>query len=141
MRRAVSSVYYAVFHEILRTAAKRFLGPDQEHAAAYGILYRSFDHRHMKVVCEALRVPTLKDKCKRPSRRTAVGQYMLDFVEIFPSRQDARHRADYDPSAKFLPSNVLVLINLGVSAIAAFDRATLDEQTDVLALMMVGVRD
>jgi hypothetical protein len=62
LRRAVSTAYYAVFHTILRAAALRFMGAGQENAAGYAILYRSFDHRHMKTVCEALDVSTLKDR-------------------------------------------------------------------------------
>jgi hypothetical protein len=141
LRRAVSSVYYAVFHTILRAAAQRFIGSDQEETAAYGILYRSFDHRHMKMVCEALRGPTLRDKYKRPLRRTSVSRDMRDFAEIFPALQDARHLADYDPTTRFLASDVLSLIDVADSAIAAFERATAEEQTDILALLMVRLRD
>src|SRR5258708_2364680 len=62
LRRAVSTAYYALFHKVLRSAAQRFMGPDQERRAGFTILYRSFDHRHMKLVCLALRVSTLKDR-------------------------------------------------------------------------------
>jgi hypothetical protein len=141
LRRAVSSVYYAVFHKILRAAAQRFVGPDHEETAAYGILYRAFDRRHVAMVCEALRGPTLRDKYKLQLRRTAVSQDMRDFAGIFPVLQDARHLADYDPAARFRPSNVSSLIDEADTAMAAFDRVTPEEQADVLALMMVRTRD
>jgi hypothetical protein len=141
LRRAVSAVYYAVFHKILRAAAQRFLGPNQETTAAYGILYRSFDHRHMKMVCEALQASSLKEKFKRPLRRSAVSQDMREFAQSFPGLQDARHLADYDPATRFLPSDVSLLIEEAEAAMAAFDRTTPEEQTDVLALLMVRLRD
>jgi len=141
LRRAVSTAYYAVFHKILHAAALRFMGPGQEKAAGYAILYRSFDHRHMKMVCEALQVSTLKDKFKYHLRRNNVSQEMRNFAGIFPDLQDARHLADYDPAVEFLPSDVSSLIDAAELAMAAFDRATPEEQADVLALMMVRTRD
>jgi hypothetical protein len=126
---------------ISRAAVRDFLGPDQEGTAAYVILYRSFDHRHMKTVCEALQAPTLRDKFRRQLRRTSVSRDMRDFADIFPALQDARHLADYDPTARFLASDVFSLIDLADDAIEACDRAPRQEQIDVLALMMVRLRD
>jgi hypothetical protein len=140
LRRAVSTAYYALFHKVLRTAAERFAGPGQEQSGAYAILYRSFDHGHMKRVCEDLQVSTLKDRIKGPLRRDAVSQDTRDFAGIFPSLQDIRHLADYDPTVRFLPSDVVSLIDSAEVAIEAFDRITADEQADVLALLMVRTR-
>ncbi len=137
----MSSVYYAVFHKVSTAAARCFLGPGQEETAAYAILYRSFDHRHMKMVCEALQASTLKDKFRRQLRRTAVSREMRDFAEIFPALQDARHLADYDPTARFLASDVASLIDQADAAMGAFDRAPSQERIDVLALLMVRIRD
>jgi hypothetical protein len=117
------------------------MGPGEENAAGYAILYRSFDRRHMKTVCEALQVPTLKDKFKYHLRRNNVSQDMRDFAGIFPDLQDARHLADYDPAVEFLPSEVSSLVDAAEVAMAAFDRTAPDEQADVLAMMMVRTRD
>ena len=95
----------------------------------------------MKMVCEALQASTLKDKFKRLLRRDAVSQDIRRFAETFQDLQEARHLADYDPSARFLPADVLSLINMAEAAMAAFDRTTAKEQTDILALMMVRLRD
>jgi hypothetical protein len=141
LRRAVSSAYYAVFHTILRAAARRFMGGDGESAAGYGILYRSFDHRHMATVCDALQAPTLKDRYRRNLRKPSVGKDTRDFATIFPSLQAARHQADYDPMAAFAASDVASLIEIAEIAIAAFNRVAADEQADVLALLMVRIRD
>ena len=94
----------------------------------------------MKRVCEDLQVSTLKDRIKGPLRRDAVSQDTRDFAGIFPSLQDIRHLADYDPTVRFLPSDVVSLIDSAEVAIEAFDRITADEQADVLALLMVRTR-
>jgi hypothetical protein len=140
LRRAVSTAYYALFHKILRAAAERFMGSNQEASAGYAMLYRSFDHRHMKAVCGALDVATLKDTLKRQLGREAVSQEMRNFANAFPVLQEARHLADYDPTAFFLPVDVASLIDAAEFAMAHFDRATPDEQTDVMALMTVRAR-
>jgi hypothetical protein len=141
LRRAVSTAYYALFHHILRAAALRFMGPGQEATAGYAILYRGFDHRRMKEICEGLQPSTMKGKYAYHLRRTAVSQNMRDFAGTFPELQDARHHADYDPVAVFLPSDVASLVDETEVAMDAFDRTAPDEQADVLALMLVGARN
>lgn len=140
LRRAVSTAYYALFHKVLRAAAQRFMGLGKESSAGYAILYRSFDHLHMRMTCEALDVSTLKDKLKRQLGRDAVSQDMRDFANAFSALQEARHLADYDPRDQFLPSDVSSLIDAADFAMTAFDQADSDERTDVLALMMVKTR-
>lgn len=141
LRRAVSTAYYALFHRVLQAAAQRFMGPNQENSAGYALIYRSFDHRHIRTVCEALNVHTLKDNIKRQLGRHAVSPDMRNFANTFSLLQDARHLADYDPESIFLPTDVLSLIGSANAAIEAFDRVAAGEQTDVLALMLVRVRN
>ena len=101
------------------------------------MLYRSFDHGHMKRICEDLQVSTLRDKIKAQLRRNSVSQDTRDFAGNFPALQEARHLADYDPTVQFLPSDVASWIDVAEVAIEAFDRIASDEQADVLALLMV----
>lgn len=136
----MSTAYYALFHWALRAAANRFMGPNNEKSAGYSLIYRSFDHRYMRTVCEALNVSTLKDNLKRQLGRSAVSQDIRTFASAFPTLQDARHLADYDPQAVFSPADVSSLISSADAAMEAFDRAAADEQADVLALMLVRAR-
>ncbi len=140
LRRAVSTAYYALFHRVLQAAAGRFMGLDQETSAGYALIYQSFDHRHMKAVCEGLDVATLKDSLKRQLGRTAVSRDMRDFASNFPRIQEARHSADYDPQAVFPHADVLSFIDTAAIAIEPFNRTADDEQADVLALMLVRAR-
>ena len=141
LRRAVSTAYYAVFHCILRAAADRFMGPDKAASAGYALLYRSFDHRHMKTVCEALQASTLRGRFRRHLRKASVSQEVQEFAEIFGELQDARHAADYDPLASLVISDVMALIDSAAVAMRIFDQVAPDEKSDVLALLMVRARD
>ncbi len=140
VRRAVSTAYYALFHNTLRAAAERFAGPGHDTGAAYGLIYRSFDHRRMAEVCGKLRASTLSDAMKRQLRRDSISQDMRDFASAFPAMQEERHLADYDPAAEFEAAGARDLIGTAENAIAAFGRALPEEQADILALFMVKPR-
>jgi hypothetical protein len=140
LRRAVSTAYYAVFHKILLAAAERFMGPGTESTAGYSLLYRSFDHRHMKTICEHLNAPTMKKTMQTNLRRTTVSVEMRHFARNFSLLQEQRHLADYDPRAAHETSAVSNLVDLAEIAIRAFDSAPPEEQADILALLMVRPR-
>ncbi len=141
VRRAVSTVYYAVFHFIAQAAADCFVGAANRQTARYALIYRSFDHRYMKATCLALRASTLNEKLRNSLGRTTVSRSIVNFPTIFPDLQQARHTADYHPTDIFNASNVLSLAESAETAIAALDDADPDERADVLALLMLRPRD
>ena len=98
----MSSLYYAIFHTVLRAAALRFMGPGHEQSPGYTILYRSFDHGYMRTVCEALQVSTFSRRYRTALNRKAASQGIRDFATAFVEFQDLRHDADYDPATRFL---------------------------------------
>jgi hypothetical protein len=140
LRRAVSTAYYALYHKVVRAAAERFLGLGEEKSPAYTLLYRSFDHRHMRAICESLNVSTLNVRLQMQLGRTAMSQDLRDFASTFPTLQQARHRADYDPSVRFNVEDVFDLIAASEAAAWAFERVDIEERTDVLALMIAKTR-
>ena len=141
LRRAASTAYYAVFHKVLRSAAGRFTGTGQEHSGAYLTLYRSFVHSQMKQICEDLAKSNLPQKVKWSLRRDVVSQGTRDFAASFPALQEIRELADYDPTVgPWNASNIADVIDLAETAIEAFDRIPQDEQSDILALLMVRAR-
>ena len=141
LRRAISTAYYAVFHTVLHAAAKRFMGSGSNQSPGYRILYRSFDHAQMAKVCGEIRKVTLRDSYRRTLGRTAVSPDACAFANGFLSLQEARHRADYDPGAPAGLSDAMAAITEAEADMAAFHRVPPDEQSDVLALMMVRLRD
>ncbi len=138
LRRAVLRAYYALFHQLIRAAVERFIGLAQEHTAAYALLYRSFDHARMKEVCKNLDKEMLGEAFRRQLNRQSVSPGMRVVAKVFPELQALRHRADYDPTAMFDQSDVFDIIGSAASAMDAFKRSTSQDQTDVMALMMVG---
>ena len=141
LRRAVSAASYAVFHAILRAAATRFAGAGGEGTAGFAVIYRGFDHGQMKEVTAALVRPTVPERYRNALRRRAVSRDMQDFATHFGPLEEARHLADYDPSAVFTPITASAVVDYAQAALQAFDRTSAEEQADVLALMMVGARD
>ncbi len=91
----------------------------------------------MKTVCEQIAVSTLSNRIRRQLGRASVGPEVRQFANVFPALQEARHKADYDPSIDFLPFEVSSLISAAEFAMAAFDQVDPDERADILALMMV----
>jgi hypothetical protein len=141
LRRAVSTAYYALFHRVLRAGAERFMGPGNETRPGYSLIYRGFSHGRMKSVCTSIDAARLSDTLQRQLGTQAVGQDMRNFANSFLALQEDRHRADYDPHAKFTHSGAVDAVDQAELALHAFDRATGEEQADVLALMLVNTRD
>lgn len=139
LRRAVSTAYYAVFHTVLRAATRHFLGERRE-SAAFSLLYRSFDHRHMRQGLDDLRSSTLPRRVRNALGRQDVSQALNDFANNFVALQDARHLADYDPSSQFELADAISLIDTAEVTIETFDRIASDEQVDLLAFLMVKSR-
>ena len=117
------------------------MGEGRHESAGYALLYRSFDHAHMRTACDALGVPRLNERMRRALRgRDAVGQEVRTFAGAFVQLQQARHEADYDPTVTFEPSGVRAYLQMMADAIAAFERIPPDEKADILALLMVKAR-
>lgn len=87
MRRAQSSVYYALFHCLARNAADMLIGGEGADRSdkAWCQVYRALDHNTMFKRCD--------DKLIRRFPNT-----FQDFGYWFKSFQIKRHQADYDPS-------------------------------------------
>ncbi len=116
------------------------MGPNQQSTGGFSLLYRGFDHNRMKKICMDMQVSTLQDKYKRALGKESLSQDMRDFAGVFPELQEARHLADYHPTAGFPFSQVSSLIDAAEAAIQSFDKAPPAEQADVLALLLVGIR-
>lgn len=140
LRRAVSTAYYALFHTVSRAAAERFMGPGSEDSAGYVLLYRGFNHGRMRTICKELDARQLSKELRRHLGKDVVSQDARSFAIDFAALQEARHSADYDPRALFLPSDTSELIEMAVHGLAAFSRIAPDEQADILALMLVSAR-
>lgn len=87
LRRAASTVYYALFHSLAECCANMLVGEDGDDTCprAWNQAYRALDHRFAR------------DTCANLGR---FGQLHVDirgFADQFVRMQERRHSADYDP--------------------------------------------
>jgi hypothetical protein len=136
LRRAVSSAYYGLFHEISRQAAQQML-PTAPTAAQYA-LARSFSHAQIALPCAWIaqresREPSTKLKpVVGALRNTAI----VPVAEAFCDLRKARENADYNHLHSIPKATAL-------AAIADAERAIVDlrpaspDRTAFLALIAV----
>jgi uncharacterized protein (UPF0332 family) len=129
LRRAISSAYYATFHCLARSCADTFIGGTNAGRGTIAWLrtYRSLEHGVAKTACS----------------NSFVSSFSLDiqgFAEIFVTMQQRRHDADYDPSARFKKSEVLVCISEVETAIGAFELCNTAERRAFAAHVLLKAR-
>jgi uncharacterized protein (UPF0332 family) len=93
LKRAVSTAYYALFHALAENAADLLVGVGQTRtSAAWAQVYRALDHGFARNACREVRhLP--------PS--------IIDCADEFIELQEVRHKADYDPGARFTRTEAL----------------------------------
>lgn len=111
VRRAVSTIYYALFHLVCRNAADCLIGTAgaDRSGAAWQQVYRSVEHRFAS------------NQCRQVVARgfpAGIAEFALAFV-VF---QEQRHAADCDPAARFFRSETRLSLSPAESALAAFQR-------------------
>ena len=101
LRRAVSTVYYAMFHSMARSCADTLIGgPNAGRGSdAWVLAYRTLNHRYAKARCLD----------KRDLEKFSLP--IQEFADTFVQMQEQRHRADYAPDAIFGKSEVVQRIN------------------------------
>ncbi len=121
LRRAVSSVYYAVFHLLVDEACRVQIGAQHGQAPFRQVLGRAFAHGVMKEACKSFGGGTLKKGvAKGLPAGLAIPAEIRVLAETFVDLQERRHLADYDLTERFKRSDVLSLINQVEGRIQAF---------------------
>lgn len=108
LRRAVSSAYYAVFHELARTCADALVGATKSRRPnkAWVEVYRGLEHGPAKNACGS-------------ASNIAFPEAIRDFADAFQQLQTARHAADYDPMIWLSKVEALSFITLAEDSIKA----------------------
>jgi uncharacterized protein (UPF0332 family) len=136
LRRAISAVYYAVFHYILTAAADDFVGVTKRNTRRYILVYRHIDHRTLRDLCIEMKKSALPVKYQRYAPASGMGPNIQAFASAVIDLQEKRHSADYDPSARLKTSDAKLAIATGRSAIKRFEKASESRRKAFLALLL-----
>lgn len=142
LRRAVSALYYALFHYFVNEACRGILGTQHAQQGFRYSLARAFVHTTMKDACRSFQGGTLPDPVKKPLPKSAAGSYDINksiqnIAATFVDLQRRRHLADYDLSERFKRTEVLTLIELAEAQIEDFSNlpASVDRQFFLVCLL------
>lgn len=108
LRRSVSSSYYAMFHALARLCADGLVGTQYAKRSnkAWVEVYRGLAHEACRKACGKAHEVAFPLEIRR-------------FADTFQQLQDARHRADYDPGARFSKEEALKVLGEAEAAIEA----------------------
>ena len=118
LRRAISSIYYAVFHAVCQSNADTLVGdnPQFRDQLAWRQSYRALEHGYGKRRCQSAR----GDGRFSPA--------VCELADRFALFQGRRHRADYDPDEIFTREEVLTAVTQVESAITDFSAVPAQER-------------
>lgn len=136
LRRAVSNAYYGVFHAVLAAAADHFVGATKRDTKAYGLVYRSVDHRALRDLCLEVKKPTLTARYARYQPEKGFGEHLQAFAAAYSELYEKRHSADYDPLVRIRRADVVAAIDTARSALRRFAGASARRRTAFLTLLL-----
>lgn len=140
LRRAISSIYYAVFHAVLSEAADDFVGKTHRASPRYALVYRSVDHRSLRALCDDVRKDALPARYARYVPVGGFGSELRQFSVAFVALYEKRQLADYDPHFRATRSDVLADLANGHAALTLFRRAGRSSRKAFLTLVVVSPR-
>ena len=113
LRRALSTIYYALFHALAWNGADKLVGKTASLRAgeAWQMAYRGIEHGRANAVF------------RNGSFMARLSPALREFGGFFIEMQNSRHQADYNPHANFTKSFVLRRISDAERAIARFRAA------------------
>ena len=115
LRRAVSTIYYALFHALANSCADQIVGRRSQAQTnqAWRQTYRALDHGEVRRKCT--------QGPGKPILDNHFPEGIRDFAKQFVKMQEYRHRADYDPFQGFTRSGVEQLLRESRTAIEGFE--------------------
>ncbi|QSB15628.1 hypothetical protein JQS43_04570 [Natronosporangium hydrolyticum] len=142
LRRAVSTAYYALFHELIRHATRELVGDDSNVELQRRQAARWFAHGDLKILAA---VAAGRDRQKR-ALAAVLGEAHADLVrvaEAFVALQTARHRADYDHDYDVKRRDALLMVATArdaVQRVRGLEKANDESLRRFLRLMVGGVQ-
>ena len=120
LRRAISTLYYALFHALAHCCADTLAGTKRRgrNRPRWRQIYRSLEHRQARN-----RLNNREEMQNFPSA-------MQDFARRFVALQALRHAADYDPAATFDRPGVTQLVAEAERHISGLENAAPADRRD-----------
>ncbi len=131
LRRAISTAYYALFHQLSKECANFVVGTNPSDDC-WCRVYRSLGHNTTKNACLALLSEAKKQKTGGETLPDNVGTFVSAFLNMQSERQDA----DYNPLKNFYKSSTQRDIDVARKAISALQDATKEEKKRLLILTL-----
>ena len=130
LKRATSTIYYALFHTLARCCADCMIGGfnSDRSKPAWRQVYRSLDHGFAKQQCKDL--TTIR---KFPKD-------IEDFSNSFVTMQYKRHQADYDPDCRITKSEVLNDYSQVTTVIEKFRKTPIKDRRAFAAFVLLKKR-
>ena len=116
LRRAVSTVYYALFHWLARCAADSLVGVGETPGESWTRVYRALNHRDLRQRCLKGRVP--------PATPYPLRQLGTALVQLQP----IRNGADYNPAVRLAKRDVLAQVDAARGILDDLERTTQSER-------------
>jgi uncharacterized protein (UPF0332 family) len=129
LRRAISAAYYGLFHFFLTSAADMIVGADKRDTPYYSLVYRSVEHRRVRVLADYLKGSKPDDL---PMAPTGGFGAIAEVARVAGNLQELRHKADYDPEYTCDATEA----NLAIVAAQEFEASTQDQQRAFSMLLL-----
>lgn len=140
LRRAISTAYYAVFHYLLTAGADEFVGRTSRATPRYALVYRSVDHRSVRLLCDEAKKMNLPAKYSKYLPPNGLGPNIQAFATALVDLQEKRHSADYDPLIRVTTSDARLAIATAKSAVRRFRFTSATRRKTFLALLFFAPR-
>lgn len=128
LRRALSTAYYAAFHNAAQTMADLLVGrtAGARKSVPWIQMYRALEHRRARDVCSNVGL----------LYRFPAG--IREFANTFMMLQDKRHAADYKPNIALSKTAVLQDVRSCAKAIDAFNSESAKDRQAFVVLLLLG---
>ncbi|HEX4158928.1 MAG TPA: hypothetical protein VHY79_10665 [Rhizomicrobium sp.] len=137
LSRAVSTAYYAVFHQLLRTVATKFV--PQIHWKSRALFYRALEHGRTRDRCKRLGQNLLPTEEQNFFGLVSFLEELRLFATEFVNLQELRHLADYDPENAFTLQEAQDAVNAARRVIANLRAASDEMLVPFLSYLLFGL--
>jgi hypothetical protein len=104
------------------------------------LVYRSIDHRALRVLCEDVGKPTLPAKYAKYAPGGGFGPDLKAFAAAIIDLQEKRHLADYDPQFRVRASDAVVVVTAARDALTRFRSASRPQRRALMTLLLFSPR-